>query len=126
MHARTIPILPATDLRETARFYAPLGFAAQFHAAEGYLLLKHREQGGVELHFTNAPETDAWMNDRMAYLRVPNIAEWHEGAQVLGLTDDGIPRLSRIERKDWGMLECDLVDPNGNRLRVGQQFPSHN
>ncbi len=123
MHARTIPLLPSTDLRATAAFYAPLGFLAQYHAAEGYVLLKHREQGGVELHFRTAPETDAHTNTHAAYLRVPDMAEWRVEAEALALPGEGIPRLSAVASKPWGMIECELVDPDGNLLRVGQPIP---
>ena len=34
----------------------------------------------------------------------------------------GVPQMSDLENKPWGMLEFYLIDPNGSLLRVGQEI----
>ncbi len=99
-------------------FYAALGFAvaARWRGAEGYLILT---RGPLELH-AYAEET-LWPPDNhvACYLRVADADTIHDDWARAGLPARGIPRLTPIEDKWFGMREFALVDPDGNLLRVG-------
>jgi hypothetical protein len=46
----------------------------------------------------------------------------HGELTALRLPREGIPRLTSIEDKPWGMREFVLVDPSGNLVRVGHDL----
>src|SRR4051794_3064761 len=73
MSARTIPILPSRHFDETARFYAPLGFAESKRWPNEYLIL--RRDDGIELHFWSNPKVERATNDVACYVRFDTAAE---------------------------------------------------
>jgi catechol 2,3-dioxygenase-like lactoylglutathione lyase family enzyme len=109
--ARTIPILPSTDLDRTARFYRSAGMeeVARF---EGYLLMGFR---GVELHFTTEPGA---AGRGQAFVLVPDAGRlWKQ------LKSQGAPGLGPVEDREHGLREFVVTDPDGNRIRVGSPIP---
>jgi catechol 2,3-dioxygenase-like lactoylglutathione lyase family enzyme len=114
-----VPILPCRSLDETLHFYGRLGFYTHFRQdrPDGYAIV-HR--GRLELHFFAYPELDPAVNYAGCYLRVGDVAEMAATWGEAGLPGHGIPRMTRVEDKPWGMREFAVVDPNGNLLRVGQ------
>lgn len=115
----SVPILPGRDLREILSFYERLGFQNRGTEPEewDYLIIG---RGGLELHFSAAPDTDplstastcyAFVNDAQALY-----AEWAAIVVADPLTGS---RLVPPMDTDYGMREFALVDPSGNLVRVG-------
>jgi len=113
-----IPILPALDLDQSIAFYERLGFrlAGRAPAPEDYALMRRDD---MELHFYGAPELDPATCYAACYLRVNDAPKLHAEFSALGLAGSGMPRLSALETKSWGMREFHVVDPSGVLLRVG-------
>jgi catechol 2,3-dioxygenase-like lactoylglutathione lyase family enzyme len=114
-----VPMLPARDMDETVAFYGRLGFEPVFRVPdpEGYVILRRE---AFELQFFRWPELDPASAYSGCYLRVSDVERLYRDFAVARLPARGIPSLSGIERKFFGMREFRLVDPNGNLLRVGQ------
>lgn len=112
------PVLPARDIAAAEAFYRACGFATRGRWDDlGYLIMR---LDLIELHFFSHASLDRFRSDHGAYLRVVDARALHERLSVLALPADGIPRLTPLEEKPWGMLEFALVDPDGNLLRIGQ------
>lgn len=116
--ATAIPILPCRDLDETLAFYGALGFSIDFEELEPapYAIVS---LGEAEIHFSAAPVTAAALAG--AYLRVESADAIHQTWSQLGLPATGAPSVGAIADREWGMREFELVDPSGNRLRVGHR-----
>jgi catechol 2,3-dioxygenase-like lactoylglutathione lyase family enzyme len=118
--ARSVPILLARDLDETAAFYGALGFVVARPMSD-YLIV---DRDGAEIHFVPSSRLDPWSSDAMCYLHVEDVdrllVEW----EPVGLPADGIPRLTPAEDKPWGLREAALVDPNGTLVRIGSSVVS--
>jgi len=69
------------------------------------------EREGVELHIVVPQPED--LGPARAYLHVRNIDALHAA-----WSDAGLP-VSELCDEPWGMREFSLMDPGGNRLRVG-------
>jgi catechol 2,3-dioxygenase-like lactoylglutathione lyase family enzyme len=107
-----IPILPSADLDRTAEFYRALGMA-EVEQHEGYLLM---HAGPVELHFTSGEGSPGHGE---AFLHVPTAAMlWKR------LKSQDVAGLGPLEDQPYGLREFVVVDPDGNRIRVGSLIPS--
>lgn len=117
-----IPILPSGDLDRTTAFYDALGFTVRgrYPAPHDYLILR---RGDVELHFVQLPDVVPEQSIAACYLRVDDATAVHTAFSRATLPSQGIPRLSPLEDKPWGMREFHVVDPDGTLLRVGQSLP---
>jgi catechol 2,3-dioxygenase-like lactoylglutathione lyase family enzyme len=118
MRATAIPILPCRNVDETVAFYGLLGFELLFEqpAPDPYAIVGW---GDVELHFFSHPGLDPAGSIAGCYLRVADADRVHASWRSLGLPVAGIPRLSEIADRPWGLREFQVVDPNGNLVRVG-------
>lgn len=116
-----IPILPSTDLDRTTEFYAQLGFAVagRYPAPDDYLIVR---RDGIELHFWQAGDIVPDRSIAACYLRVHDVDALLNDWRQAGLPAQGIPRLSGVEDKPWGMREFHIVDHDGTLLRVGQMI----
>ena len=117
-----VPILPARELDETRAFYERLGFKTIGwwpDAAGGYAILM---RDGLELQFFAFAELRPGENYAGCYWRVDDVDALYVVCRELGLPTTGIPRLSALENKPWGMREFAIVDPNGNLVRVGRRL----
>ncbi|MBN9524168.1 VOC family protein [bacterium] len=114
-----IPVLPCRSLDETLHFYSHLGFYIDFRqdAPDPYAIL-HR--GRLELHVFVLPGLDPATSYTNCYLRVGDVNELATMWADAKLPAHGIPRMTAVEDKPWGMREFAVVDPNGNLLRAGQ------
>ena len=117
-----VPTLPARDIDETIAFYSPLGFEAVYRTPdpEGYVILRRIS---VEIHFFRWPDLDPAANYSGCYLRVTDVDRFYRDFAGARLPARGIPSLSGIEKKFFGMREFRVVDVNGNLLRVGEALP---
>lgn len=114
-----VPMLPARDMDDTVAFYGRLGFEPVFRVPdpEGYVIIRRE---ALELQFFSWPGLDPAAAYTGCYLRVADVDRLYRDFAVARLPARGIPSLSGIEKKFFGMREFRLVDPNGNLLRVGQ------
>lgn len=114
-----IPTLPAISLRDTAAFYAALGFETKlFEDGEGYLIVR---RDWVEFHFYAAPETDPKTTAATCYLRVSDVDAVFAALSPL-LPANG--RLTSPVDRAWGLREAYLFDPSGTLIRIGSRLPS--
>jgi catechol 2,3-dioxygenase-like lactoylglutathione lyase family enzyme len=113
------PILPARDLAATRAFFERLGFRTvgwwpqQFG---GYGILS---RGDLEMHFFSFPDLSPQASYAQCYWRVEDVDALHAELAQSGLPPTGMPRLTAVEDKPWGIREFALVDPNGTLVRVG-------
>ena len=119
MEIAAAPVLPCRDLDRTLRFYGALGFTLVYEQEEPdpYAIV---ELHGVELHFFVHPDLDPTTSIAACYLRVGDVERVERAWSALGLAAEGTPRLEPAADRSWGMRELMLVDPDGNRVRVGQ------
>jgi catechol 2,3-dioxygenase-like lactoylglutathione lyase family enzyme len=114
------PVLAVRDIGAAETFYASLGFGTKGRWDDlGYLIM---HLARVELHFSSRPSLDRFRSDGSVFLRVADARAVHARLAALALPEEGVPRLTTLEEKPWGMLEFALVDPDGNLLRVGQEL----
>jgi catechol 2,3-dioxygenase-like lactoylglutathione lyase family enzyme len=115
-----VPILPSRDLDETFAFYSRLGFELRGAPIETYRYLIIG-RGGVELHFWDAPDVDAFTTDASCYIRVEDADALYREWQAIGVESDPETgsRLVPPVDTDYGLREFALVDKSGNLLRVG-------
>ncbi|MFO1320542.1 MAG: VOC family protein [Burkholderiales bacterium] len=118
-----IPILPSSDLDRTTAFYGRLGFTVvgRYPAPHDYLIVR---RGLVELHFVVIPDRVPADSVAACYLRVDHVDAMHGAFGHARLPQDGIPRMSALEDKPWGMREFHVIDPDGTLLRIGQDLPA--
>ena len=119
------PILPARDFERTAGFYEALGFAivSQYQPPDAYLIMR---RGGVELHFFPQADLDPAASIAGCYIRVSDADAWFAPARQIGLPEAGIPRITALADRPWGMREFAVIDPNGSLIRIGSELRSRN
>jgi catechol 2,3-dioxygenase-like lactoylglutathione lyase family enzyme len=118
---RPEPILPARNLDETRAFYQKLGFAPWFRGRGpwDYEIVSRRH---LVVHFFAEPGLTPSENKTSCYWRVRDADRFYEEFAALELPSEGIPRLTAPVDQPWGMREFTLVDPSGNRVRVGHDL----
>ncbi|HEX2726162.1 MAG TPA: VOC family protein [Beijerinckiaceae bacterium] len=116
--ATVAPILPARDFEQTAQFYEALGFAVAslYQPPDAYLIMR---RGDVELHFFPHAELDPATSICGCYIRTGEVDVVYEAFARAGLPATGIPRLTPLSERPWGMREFAVIDPNGSLLRIG-------
>jgi hypothetical protein len=107
MTEELVPIFRAVDARETAKWYARLGFVTEgeHRFAPEFPLYLFLRRGLNALHLSEH-EGDARPNT-LVYLYVNNIDEIAAEFNA------------QVEDQPWAR-EVHLTDPDGNRLRIGQ------
>ena len=102
-----VPIFHSRDARETAKWYARLGFEVEgkHQFAQGMPYYVFLKRGDILLHLSEH-KGDA-KPDSLAYFYVDDIdtvaAEFGE----------------KVKDQPWGCREIWISDPDGNRLRIG-------
>ena len=111
MIQKTIPVLPAINIKETIMFYeSKLGFSSFDHG--GYVIMK---KDGTELHFFQCADKYLCENSG-AYLRVTNIEDLYIELSAFEIIHPN----GKLADKPWGMKEFCILDNNGNLLRFGE------
>jgi hypothetical protein len=106
----TIPILPSADLDRTAAFFAAVGFSEEVRS-ERYLVLG---SGDAEIHFARA----GVVASGQCLVTVADArALWTE------LREHDIPGVGDLADREYGLCDFTLVDPDGNRVRIGSPTP---
>jgi catechol 2,3-dioxygenase-like lactoylglutathione lyase family enzyme len=103
-----IPILPSADLERTAKFYPALGLTVT-ERFDGYLLLS---SGPVELHFTDDPQHVSGPSSCFIHV-IDAIKLWKQ------LRESGLAGVGTPKETSYGLVEFDITDPDGNRIRLG-------
>ena len=117
-HDLAIPILPCRSVPATVAFYGRLGFEGSAHAFNSdYAILR---RGAVELHFFTHQGLIPGESSAGCYIRVLDVESIYRSFSSSQLPKTGIPRMDALEDKPWGLREFAVVDPDGNRLRIGQ------
>ena len=110
--ARAVPVLATADLGASIVFWEAAGFESERYGADFAVL----ERDGVELHLV---EPQPGGRDRgAAYLLVRDVDDVHRAWAAAGLA------VTELRDEPWGMREFTLVDPGGNRIRVGRSTGS--
>jgi len=107
---RAVPVLRTEDLATSTSFWEAAGFRVE-RLGDDFALA---ERDGVELHLV---ELRPASRDRgELYLHTRDIDGVHAAWSAAGLP------VGELRDEPWGMREFHLVDPSGNRLRVGQSI----
>ena len=107
MREELVPIFRVANARETAQWYARLGFIVESEHcfAPGFPLYLFLRRGSIALHLSEH-EGDARPNT-LVYLYIQDVETI---AAEFGVA---------VEDQPWAR-EVQLSDPDGNRLRIGQ------
>ena len=104
---RATPVLATDDLAASAAFWRTAGFDVSFYGPD--FATAHR--GRVELHLVAPPPG----RDRgAAYLHARGVDRVHAEWKAAGLP------VTDVQDEPWQMREFHVVDPGGNRVRIGQ------
>lgn len=116
MPDRAVPTLPSRSLGATAEFYARLGFVEQYRD-DGWLIMT---RGELTLEFFPHPRLRPAKSDYQANLRVDDLDALHAAFAASGvpLATVGIPRLTPVERLEWGARAAFFIDLDGTLLRL--------
>lgn len=109
---RAVPVLPTHDLAASVRFWEQAGFGVQ-RFGDGLAIA---ERDGVELHLV-VPEPGGGER-AAAYVHARDVGAVHAGWEAAGLA------VSALRDEPWDMREFNIVDPGGNRVRLGQGISS--
>lgn len=109
MLVRAVPVLTTEDdVAASATFWEAAGFDVERFTADFAVA----DRDGVELHLA---ELQPEGRDRgEAYLHARDVDGLHAAWDSAGLP------VSEVRDEPWGMREFNLVDPGGNRVRVGR------
>jgi catechol 2,3-dioxygenase-like lactoylglutathione lyase family enzyme len=108
---RAVPVLPADDIDASRAFWTAAGFGVEAYSSDFAIA----EQEGVELHLVVRGEIDGDRGE--AYLHVGDVDATHARWKAAGVA------VSPLQDEPWGMREFSVVDPGGNRVRVGRSIP---
>ena len=125
MTERTIPILPTLSIDDTLAFYEALGFEVTYRQ-ERPNTFAVVVRGGIELQFFVLKGLDPANTYSTCYVLVSDVDALYE-AFASGLQSAlgrvplrGIPRLGALRDMTYGVRQFVVVDPGGNRIRIGQ------
>jgi catechol 2,3-dioxygenase-like lactoylglutathione lyase family enzyme len=111
-------MLPVRSMQASVDFYQKLGFSIERKDADlGWAMLSF---GECRLMVDQSINHHGFMSRQsVLYFYPENIVEYHNHVRGSGL------RIPDLERTFYGMTEFRLDDPDGNRLWIGQNIPSH-
>lgn len=115
---RAHPVLPSSDYGRSRSFYVDvLGFTVREEAGEppGFGIL---ERDGVVVFvdaFRARPRTDEGDHGWDVFVRVDDVS-----ALEVDLRDRGVDLARPLSETNYGMLELEVLDPDGNRLCFAQ------
>ncbi len=113
-----IPLLPSRSMADTLHFYQQLGFSGDVVSPHGdYAIL---ERGTLEIHFFLHTALIPAESAFGCYCRVQDVDSIYAAFRQADLPLHGIPRITALENKPWGMREFAVIDADGSLLRIGQ------
>lgn len=112
MDEQLVPIFRVKDARKSAEWYARLGFELEgVHQFEpNFPLYAFLRRGSIALHLSEH-KGDATPNT-LVYFYVNDVDLI---AREFGVV---------VEEQPWNMREIALIDPDGNRIRIGERMES--
>jgi len=117
---RLIPMLPVSSMPDSVEFYRKLGFGIEQRRDDwGWTMLCFDDcRIMLDTSINTHPPAP---RQSVLYLYPDDIVEFHRQARANGLA------LPDLEVTFYGMTECRIDDPDGNRLWIGQagQSPMH-
>lgn len=113
-----IPQLPTRSMDRTAAFYRRLGFAFEVVSPNGDYAIA--QLGSLEVHFFLHQSLVPEQSSFGCYFRVGDVARLYTAFSRAGLPVAGIPRITALESKPWGMREFAIIDEDGSLIRIGQ------
>lgn len=120
MTDKAIPQLPAISMERTIAFYERLGFDLKIVSPGGDYAIANR--GTLEIHFFLHPALVPSESAFGCYFRVADADLLYSEFHSLGLPTEGIPRITAVEDKPWGMREFAIIDENGSLIRIGHEI----
>lgn len=105
---RAVPVLPTGDVGESSEFWTAAGFTVARFGPDFASARRDR----IELHLVEPAPRDRGV----AYLHVRGIDDMHATWLAAGLP------VSAVRDEPTEMREFNVVDPGGNRVRVGQNI----
>ena len=106
-------IMPVVDIEAAIDFYGRLGFHVVAFD-ETYAWVHH---AGLEIiHLALVPELDVAANHSACYLHVQDADLWYRTFRDAGVD------VGEIADMPWQMREFAVLDPSGNRLRIGHNL----
>ena len=105
------PTLPVVDMAKAAAYWEAAGFDVERYD-DGFAFVSVDEQSVFDLNL--AEGFDPSTNCGGCYIITEQTEAWHARFAEAGMT------VTTVEDMPWGMREFSLVDPDGNRIRVGR------
>jgi hypothetical protein len=108
--SRAIPVLATGDVPGSVAFWQAAGFDVEMHSDDFAIA----QNFGIELHIVLA--TAEVRAGGGCYLHLEGVDEVHDAWRGAGLS------VSDVRDEPWDMREFNVVDPGGNRVRIGQNI----
>ena len=105
---RAVPMLATDDVAASAAFWTKAGFDVETYD-DGFAAAS---RDGIELHLATPPADGRERGE--AYLHARDVDLLHDAWRDAGVD------VSEVVDQPWGMREFSVVDPGGNRVRVGR------
>ena len=119
MEQHAVPVLRISAGSASLRFYGQLGFEVEWeHRFTDDLPLFVSIRRGMWHIFLSEHDGDAPPNG-LVYLYADGIDALHRAWRSAGVAAEP------PQNRPWGTRELQVVDPDGNRLRVGSPVPRH-
>jgi hypothetical protein len=123
-----IPIFPCRSIDDQLNFYQALGFEVTYRQAKPnlYACVRHPV---VELHFFVLKQLDPSNSYSMCYVSVEDVDAVYKQfcaklkEAYLKVPSKGFPRITKLNNLAEDR-RFNLIDPSGNRLLIGQKYPS--
>lgn len=115
-----IPQLPSRSMERTLAFYRGLGFDCEVASPSNDYAIAVR--GSLEVHFFLHRSLVPAESSFGCYFRVEDVDALYAELSLVGLPSQGIPRMTTLENKPWGMREFAIVDEEGTLVRIGQEL----
>ena len=109
------PIVPATDMKRTFRFFELLGFTVKPYGDGSQYAFLHMD--GQYIHVRKAKPDELSSNPGGIYLYVRDVDGFY--ARVVS---SGITPLEKPANYEWKMREFAVSDPDGLLIRIGQDL----
>ena len=120
MDNMAIPQLPTQSMERTLAFYRRLGFNVAIASPGNDYAIAVRDT--LEVHFFLHEDLVPRDSAFGCYCRVKDADTLYVEFSSLGLPSAGIPRITTIEDKPWGMREFAIVDEHGSLIRIGHEL----
>jgi catechol 2,3-dioxygenase-like lactoylglutathione lyase family enzyme len=106
--ARAVPVLATGNVDASRKFWRAAGFDVEAYSDDFAIAARD----GVEFHLVEPHPSGRDRGE--AYLHVRDVDGVHAAWSAAGLP------VTEVRDEPWGMREFNVVDPGGNRIRVGQ------